>query len=152
MLVSFERQIPTDSRGADTIKTGAEHKDCDSNRASGASGCCRAAHTKPTTHRPISQFGTQTLAERAATTVQGAGKTSLITAVATESFPDHPPPVLPHTRLPADATPEGVPMTIMDTSSRDEERAALEVGHPKALSPAAPTPAQHKTGLQIAMA
>jgi len=57
---------------------------------------------------------------------EGAGKTSLITAVATESFPDHPPPVLPHTKLPPDATPEGVPMVIMDTSSRDEERTALE--------------------------
>lgn len=57
---------------------------------------------------------------------EGAGKTSLITSAATESFPDHPPPVLPHTRLPPEATPDYVPMIIMDTSSREEERAGLE--------------------------
>ena len=54
------------------------------------------------------------------------GKTSLITAAATESFPDYPPPVLPPTKLPADATPEGVPILITDTSSRPEDRQALE--------------------------
>ena len=58
---------------------------------------------------------------------QGVGKTSLITAAATESFPDLPPPVLPPTRLPAEATPENVPMLIMDTSSRDEEKTSQEV-------------------------
>lgn len=55
------------------------------------------------------------------------GKTSLITAAATESFPDCPPPVLPPTRLPAEATPEGVPMVIVDTSSREEEKTSLDV-------------------------
>jgi mitochondrial Rho GTPase 1 len=59
--------------------------------------------------------------------VQGVGKTSLITAAATESFPDFPPPVLPPTRLPAEATPEGVPMVIVDTSSREEEKTSLDV-------------------------
>ena len=58
---------------------------------------------------------------------QGVGKTSLITAAATESFPDLPPPVLPPTRLPAEATPENVPMLIMDSSSRDEEKTSQEV-------------------------
>jgi hypothetical protein len=58
---------------------------------------------------------------------QGVGKTSLITAAATESFPDFPPPVLPPTRLPAEATPEGVPMVIVDTSSREEEKTTLDV-------------------------
>ena len=58
---------------------------------------------------------------------QGVGKTSLITAAATESFPDFPPPVLPPTRLPAEATPEGVPMIITDTSSREEEKTSLDV-------------------------
>ncbi len=56
----------------------------------------------------------------------GVGKTSLITAAATETFPDHPPPVLPPARLPAETTPEGVPLVITDTSSRPEDRQALE--------------------------
>ncbi|EIE18377.1 hypothetical protein COCSUDRAFT_38657 [Coccomyxa subellipsoidea C-169] len=55
------------------------------------------------------------------------GKTSLITAAATESFPDNPPPLLPATRLGADATPEGVPLIITDTSSRPEDKPALEL-------------------------
>ena len=55
------------------------------------------------------------------------GKTSLITAAATESFPDNPPPVLPPTRLGADTTPEGVPLVITDTSSRPEDKPALEL-------------------------
>ncbi|GAB4823148.1 hypothetical protein N2152v2_010194 [Parachlorella kessleri] len=56
----------------------------------------------------------------------GVGKTSLITAAATETFPDHPPPVLPPARLPAETTPEAVPLVITDTSSRPEDRQALE--------------------------
>lgn len=58
---------------------------------------------------------------------EGVGKTSLITAAATETFPDHPPPVLPPARLPADTTPEGVPVVITDTSSRPEDKQALEL-------------------------
>ena len=58
---------------------------------------------------------------------EGVGKTSLITAAATESFPDSPPPTLPTTKLPPDSTPEGVPVQIFDTCSRPEERPALEV-------------------------
>lgn len=57
----------------------------------------------------------------------GVGKSSLITAAATESFPEHPPPVLPPTRLPHDTTPEGVPMVLVDTSSRPEDKANLEL-------------------------
>ncbi|KAK9867983.1 hypothetical protein WJX84_007975 [Apatococcus fuscideae] len=56
----------------------------------------------------------------------GVGKTSLITATATETFSDNPPPVLPDTRLPAQCTPEGVPLRIIDTSSKPEDRAAVE--------------------------
>lgn len=56
----------------------------------------------------------------------GVGKTSLITAAATETFPDHPPPVLPPAKLPADTTPEGVPVVITDTSSRPEDKQAFE--------------------------
>lgn len=48
---------------------------------------------------------------------RGTGKSSLIAAAATESFPDNVPPVLPPTRLPADYYPDGVPVTIIDTSS-----------------------------------
>jgi Ras family protein T1 len=55
------------------------------------------------------------------------GKTSLITAAATETFPDSPPPLLPPTKLPADSTPEGVPIVITDTSSKPEDRQALEL-------------------------
>ena len=54
------------------------------------------------------------------------GKTALITAAATETFAMSPPPCLPPTRLPADATPEGVPLTLVDTSSREEDRAATD--------------------------
>ena len=58
---------------------------------------------------------------------EGVGKTSLITAAATETFPDHPPPVLPPARLSAETTPEGVPVIITDTSSRPEDKQALEL-------------------------
>ncbi|CAK0731768.1 hypothetical protein CVIRNUC_000040 [Coccomyxa viridis] len=57
----------------------------------------------------------------------GVGKSSLITSAATESFPEHPPPVLPPTRLAHDTTPEGVPMVLVDTSSRPEDKASLEL-------------------------
>lgn len=57
----------------------------------------------------------------------GVGKTSLITAAASETFPDSPPPVLPPARLPAETTPEGVPVVITDTSSRPEDKRALEI-------------------------
>jgi GTPase SAR1 family protein len=50
---------------------------------------------------------------------QGTGKSSLIVAVATESFPEKVPPVLPPTRLPHDFYPDRVPLTIVDTSSRN---------------------------------
>lgn len=48
----------------------------------------------------------------------GTGKSSLITAVATDSFPEKTPAVLPPTRLPHDFYPDRVPLTIIDTSSR----------------------------------
>lgn len=57
----------------------------------------------------------------------GTGKTSLITAAASETFPDSPPPVLPPARLPPETTPEGVPVVITDTSSRPEDKHALEM-------------------------
>lgn len=46
------------------------------------------------------------------------GKSSLIAALATDSFPDNVPHVLPPTRLPADFFPDRVPVTIIDTSPR----------------------------------
>ena len=48
---------------------------------------------------------------------RGTGKSSLISAAAYDSFPDYVPPVLPLTRLPADFYPDGVPVTIVDTSA-----------------------------------
>eukprot|EP00897_Mesotaenium_endlicherianum_P008582 jgi/Mesen1/7752/ME000407S06972 len=56
---------------------------------------------------------------------QGTGKSSLITSVATESFPERAPPVLPPTRLPPQ--PESsVPLMLIDTSSRKEDFASVE--------------------------
>lgn len=49
---------------------------------------------------------------------RGTGKSSLISAAASESFPENVPSVLPPTRLPADYYPDGVPVIIVDTSSR----------------------------------
>lgn len=48
---------------------------------------------------------------------RGTGKSSLISAAASESFPENVPSVLPPTRLPADYYPDGVPVVIVDTSS-----------------------------------
>ncbi|XP_042440640.1 mitochondrial Rho GTPase 1-like isoform X1 [Zingiber officinale] len=55
----------------------------------------------------------------------GTGKSSLIVTVATESFPENVPHVLPPTRLPSDYYPDRVPITIIDTSSRPEHKAKL---------------------------
>ena len=46
------------------------------------------------------------------------GKSSLIHAVSTDSFPAYVPPVLPPTRLPSDFYADRVPLNIIDTSSR----------------------------------
>ncbi|XP_019173752.1 PREDICTED: mitochondrial Rho GTPase 1-like [Ipomoea nil] len=53
------------------------------------------------------------------------GKSSLIFAAATESFPASVPPVLPPTRLRDDILPYRVPLTIIDTSSSPENRGKL---------------------------
>uniref|UniRef100_A0A1D1Y008 Mitochondrial Rho GTPase n=1 Tax=Anthurium amnicola TaxID=1678845 RepID=A0A1D1Y008_9ARAE len=53
------------------------------------------------------------------------GKSCLIVAVATECFPENAPEVMPPTRLPADYYPDRVPITIIDTSCREEHRARL---------------------------
>ncbi|KAH9576998.1 hypothetical protein CY35_01G191700 [Sphagnum magellanicum] len=63
---------------------------------------------------------------------QGTGKSSLIVAVATESFPEKVPPVLPPTRLPRDFYPDRVPLTIVDTSSRLDDRVKIEMECKKA--------------------
>ncbi|PRQ26120.1 putative small GTPase superfamily, EF-hand domain pair [Rosa chinensis] len=51
---------------------------------------------------------------------RGTGKSSLIVALATETFADNLPPVLPPTTLPADLYPDGIPVTVIDTSSSME--------------------------------
>ncbi|KAJ6931105.1 hypothetical protein NC652_014570 [Populus alba x Populus x berolinensis] len=56
---------------------------------------------------------------------RGTGKSSLIAAAATESFPENLSPVLPPTRLPADFFPDRVPITIIDTSASLESRGKL---------------------------
>ncbi|KAH0923531.1 hypothetical protein HID58_023549, partial [Brassica napus] len=48
---------------------------------------------------------------------KGTGKSSLIVAAASDSFPPNVPPVLPDTNLPLEFFPDGVPVTIVDTSS-----------------------------------
>lgn len=55
----------------------------------------------------------------------GTGKSSLIAAAASESFPENVPPVLPPTRLPADFFSDRVPVTLIDTSSSLENRGKL---------------------------
>lgn len=57
---------------------------------------------------------------------------------ATESFPDHAPPVLPPTLLPASDLPDRVGVLLVDTSSRIEDRGALQ-----ACSQECPVPAEH---------
>ncbi|XP_021898831.1 mitochondrial Rho GTPase 1 isoform X2 [Carica papaya] len=56
---------------------------------------------------------------------QGTGKSSLIVTAAAENFPTNVPPLLPPTRLPEDIYPDRVPITIIDTSSRPEDRGKL---------------------------
>ena len=55
----------------------------------------------------------------------GCGKTCFVTAAATETFPVHVPPLLPPTLLSLDALPDRVPVLLVDTSSRAEDRTAL---------------------------
>ncbi|KAE9611490.1 hypothetical protein Lal_00011837 [Lupinus albus] len=52
----------------------------------------------------------------------GTGKSSLIAAMASESFPDSVPPVLPPTRLPHNLYPDSVPLTLIDTPSSLEKQ------------------------------
>ncbi len=52
----------------------------------------------------------------------GSGKTSLISTTANDTFDARPAPVLPPTRLPAERTPDYVPMIVTDTSSRPEDQ------------------------------
>lgn len=52
----------------------------------------------------------------------GVGKTSLISTAANDTFDQRPAPVLPPTRLPAEFTPDHVPMVVTDTSSRPEDQ------------------------------
>ncbi|XWS31589.1 hypothetical protein CRYUN_Cryun23aG0089200 [Craigia yunnanensis] len=56
---------------------------------------------------------------------RGTGKSTLISTAASESFPEYVPAVLPPTRLPSDFYPDGVPVTIVDTSSSMESRVRL---------------------------
>ncbi|XP_010550971.1 PREDICTED: mitochondrial Rho GTPase 1-like [Tarenaya hassleriana] len=56
---------------------------------------------------------------------KGTGKSSLIVAAATDTFPPNVPPVLPDTKLPPEFFPDRIPITIVDTSSRREDRGKL---------------------------
>ncbi len=56
----------------------------------------------------------------------GVGKTSLISTAANDVFDGRPAPVLPPTRLPAESTPDHVPMIVTDTSSRAEDQQASD--------------------------
>ncbi|KAJ7977981.1 Mitochondrial Rho GTPase [Quillaja saponaria] len=52
---------------------------------------------------------------------KGTGKSTLIITATSETFPTKAPPLLPPTRLPEDFFPDRVPITIIDTSSRNED-------------------------------
>jgi Ras family protein T1 len=56
---------------------------------------------------------------------RGTGKSSLIVTAAAETFPANVPPLLPPTRLPVDFYPDCVPITIIDTSSSEEDSSRL---------------------------
>ncbi|GLT90297.1 hypothetical protein SLE2022_082390 [Rubroshorea leprosula] len=56
---------------------------------------------------------------------RGTGKSSLIVTAAADTFSTNVPPLLPPTRLPQDFYPDGVPITIIDTSSNPEDRGKL---------------------------
>ncbi|KAL2320943.1 hypothetical protein Fmac_029912 [Flemingia macrophylla] len=65
---------------------------------------------------------------------RATGKSSLIAAIATESFAEAVPPVLPPTLLPPDLYPDNVPLTVIDTpssldkqSKRNEELKGADV-------------------------
>ncbi|KAK7277643.1 hypothetical protein RJT34_22658 [Clitoria ternatea] len=47
----------------------------------------------------------------------GTGKSTLIAAMASESFPESVPPVLPPNHFPANLYPDSVPLTLIDTPS-----------------------------------
>ncbi|XP_004493665.1 mitochondrial Rho GTPase 2-like isoform X2 [Cicer arietinum] len=53
---------------------------------------------------------------------RGTGKSSLIAAIASDSFSDDVPSLLPPTLLSADFFPDNVPLTIIDTSSSLEKQ------------------------------
>ncbi|ONK78387.1 uncharacterized protein A4U43_C02F18250 [Asparagus officinalis] len=52
----------------------------------------------------------------------GTGKSSLVTSVATENFPESASRVVPPTHLPADYYLDRVPLTIIDTPSNPEDK------------------------------
>ncbi|CAI9297232.1 unnamed protein product [Lactuca saligna] len=54
------------------------------------------------------------------------GKSSLIAAAASDTFPENVLPVLPLTYLPADYFPDGIPVTIIDTPSSLEDKGRVE--------------------------
>ncbi|XP_021898053.1 mitochondrial Rho GTPase 2 isoform X2 [Carica papaya] len=56
---------------------------------------------------------------------KGTGKSSLIAATASETFPDNVPRLLPPTHLPDYFYPDLVPVTVIDTSSSMENRGKL---------------------------
>ncbi|XVF72418.1 hypothetical protein PTKIN_Ptkin12aG0119800 [Pterospermum kingtungense] len=56
---------------------------------------------------------------------RGTGKSTLIASVLYDSFPDNVPAVLSPAVLPSDFFPDGIPVTIVDTSSSMESRIKL---------------------------
>ncbi|KAK8488579.1 hypothetical protein V6N13_027531 [Hibiscus sabdariffa] len=56
---------------------------------------------------------------------RGTGKSSLIVTAAAETFPTNVPRLLPPTRLPEDFYPDRVPITIIDTSAKPEDKGEL---------------------------
>ncbi|KAL2323554.1 hypothetical protein Fmac_027933 [Flemingia macrophylla] len=86
-----------------------------------------AAHTNRTEHLStfysVSSFSAMVIAgDRRGVRIAvvgdgGTGKSTLIAAMASGSFPDSVPPVLPPTRFPDNLFPDSVPLTLIDTPS-----------------------------------
>lgn len=57
---------------------------------------------------------------------EGVGKSTLVTALLTETFTEEVPHIIPEISIPPSVSPDGVSTTIVDSSARPEDRPELE--------------------------